>query len=222
MSDINSHTQNEQTKIVLATPEKEKASSFAEVSMGDADKFGVLPDIDNNVPPSDLEQWSLDPSASAQVQEDLATQTRIRELAEKKSRQEIQLRCRALEAKLIAQHAKRKREEPAPAKAASARPNRPNKQTSPAVLMTDLLESQHHAEDELSEREDDAPSSPEEQTAKQPTFYDLNSIVTECAAGRVKPSFQGKVPLTLCVEMCDEEAAQVDNWSREQQKKDFP
>ena len=64
----------------MATPEKQKMREFAEVSVGEADEFGMIPNIDTNVPPSDLEQWSLAPSASAQVQQDLATQTRLRQV----------------------------------------------------------------------------------------------------------------------------------------------
>ena len=72
---------------VMATPEKQTLRDFDELPVGGVDEFGTIPDIDTNVPPSDLDQWSLAPSASAQMQQDLATQMSLRQLAEDKARQ---------------------------------------------------------------------------------------------------------------------------------------
>ena len=149
--------------------------------MGNSDEFDTMPDIDTNVPPSDLEQWSLAPSASAQVREDLVTQTKLRKLAEKKSR-EIKKRCDELEAKLLAAQVARER---SAVRSASRSARAEARGAAPAArpqtagnTMVDLLESQRAYRDELSLSEDDAPSSPEEESAKLPTFEDLNSIAS--------------------------------------------
>ena len=191
--------------------------------MREADEYGVIPNIDTNVPPSDLEQWSLAPSASAQVQQDLVTQTRLRQVAERKAC-EIRIRCKALEAKLIAEQNAGKRKVAAAAASGAARAEQPppNKRRSSAALMTNLMAYQRRAVDHLSDEEDDAPSSPEEQTAKLPTFEDLNSIVTECEMGRVKPSFDGDITFNLCAEMCEEESGQVDAWTSEEKVQRHP
>ena len=184
-----------------------------------------MPDIDTNIPPSDLEQWSLAPSASAQVRKDLVTQTKLRKLAEKKSR-EIKKRCDELEAKLLAAQVARER---SAVRSASRSARAEARGAAPAArpqtagnTMVDLLESQRAYRDELSLSEDDAPSSPEEESAKLPTFEDLNSIVCECAMDRVKPTHKGDITFDLCAELCDEEIEEMDKWGNDQKKRCHP
>ena len=189
--------------------------------MGNSDEFDTMPDINANVPPSDLEQWSLAPSASTQVREDLVTQTKLRQIAEKRSR-EIKKRCDELEAKLLAAQVARERADLRSARAEARQAAPAARPRATANTMVDLLESQRAYRDELSLSDDGAPSSPEEETAKLPTFEDLNSIVCECAMDRVKPSHKVDITFVLCVEMCDEEIEELDKWDNDQKKRCYP
>ena len=124
--------------------------------MGEQDEFGKFPDVDSNVAPSDLQAWSIAPSASAQAKADLETQINLRRLAEQRER-EIQARCNALQAKLDSQTASKKRKADEhdlqnDTEHAAAAVVPPRKKASPGQPLKDTLATQpppltQHSED---------------------------------------------------------------------------
>ena len=188
--------------------------------MGHSDEYGHFPDVDSNVAPSDLKEWSIAPDdAAAQAEADLATQTTLRKIAEQRAA-EIQARCKALQSKLQATIRKKRKAvkagaESTGAAAAHEAPSKKRATPSPQPL-TDIMASQLHASPADDSKSDDEVGSPEESFAKQPTFEQLNSILCEYKAGRVCPTFDGNISLQLCAELCEEEANEIDGWSAEE------
>ena len=191
--------------------------------MGEADEFGHFPDIDSSIPPSDLDQWSLAPTAADQVREDLITQTQLRQIAEKKARQ-IQARCKALEAKLNASQTARKRGPGNTATELAENYEQPRKR-SPANPMIDLISSHDDRRIDQPSSGEDPPSSPEETGSKLPTFEGLNSIVCACGrrdSERIEPTYDGEINFMICTEMCNEEIEELDKWTPEQKAQRRP
>ena len=193
--------------------------------MGSTDEFGHFPDVDSNVAPADLEKYSIAPSASAQVIADITTQTNLRHIAEQRASQ-IQARCNQLQKKLdaAAKNNKRKADQPPDPEETDS----PKKRHSPPKPLLDVLASQRaapHLDDSDSVTSDDVVPSPDDQEqtgAKQPTFEGLNSILCEYKKSKGSddhtfvPSFEGPITFTVCAEMADEEADDINEWSYQQ------
>ena len=202
--------------------------------MGTSDEFGHFPDVDSNIAPSDLEKYSIAPSASEQVIADITTQSNLRRIAEHRASQ-IQARCDELQRKLNAAAAaaaktkKRKSTQP-PAASASARDTavsaNPKKRRSPPKPLIDVLASQRaalHDEESGTDTSDEVVPSPDEQSgSKQPTFEGLNSVLCEYKKskdngdGSFQPTYEGPLTFTVCAEMADDEANDIDEWSYQQ------
>ena len=188
--------------------------------MGDSDEFGLFPDVDSSVAPSDLKAWSIAPDdAAAQAESDLTIQTNLRKIAEQRTR-EISARCKALQKKLDANKKvkKRKAAEHAADAALPEAAHSKKRTTPPAQPLTDLLASQKPSYSSDDSNSDDEVMTPEDSYAKQPTFEQLNSILCEYKSGRLHPSFDGDVSYKVCAEMCEEESEDVDSWTTEQKR----
>ena len=189
--------------------------------MGHEDEFGHFPDVDSNVAPSDLKEWSIAPDdAAAQAEADLATQTNLRKIAEQRAT-EIQARCKALQSKLQAAMRKKRKAKAIAAESSGAAATvpevSPKKRATPSPQpLTDIMASQLPASPPDDSKSDDEVGTPEETYAKQPTFEQLNSILCEYKAGRVCPTFDGNISFQLCAELCEEEADEIDGWSAEE------
>ena len=135
-----------------------------EVQVGAEDEFGLVPDIDSSIPPSDLDAWSLAPSsAAAQSKEDLRTQTKLRKIAEEKA-MKIKARCDELERRLTLQATqKRKAEMQRKSKQRDSKHRDPSwkKPRASPQPMTDLIASQYMSEDSAY-TSDDGVATPEE------------------------------------------------------------
>ena len=197
--------------------------------MGATDEYGTFPDVDSNVAPADLQAWSVAPSASAQVEADLETQTNLRRIAEQRT-VEIQARCDALKKSLEAATTagkKRKASRDRAAGAAASAGNRPKKRASPLAIV-DIMGSQlpdlvnESDSSDLSESSDDEVPEPPESGAKKPTYHQLHSILCEYKEGNVKPTFNGDLSFKLCAELCEQEVANIGTWTSEQRKERRP
>ena len=189
--------------------------------MGKSDEFGLFPDVDSNVAPSDLKAWSIAPSAEEQARVDLETQTNLRKVAEQRAA-EISARCSALQEKLDAEKAKSSRKRKTPDTEATVPVPRTRKKPSPIQPLLDLMASQPPPLTQESDQSDDEVPEPDEAGAKKPTFHQLNSILCEYKDGNISPSFDGEFPYKICAEMCTEEADDILNWSPIQKQQRRP
>ena len=189
-----------------------------------------FPDVDSNIAPSDLEKYSIAPSASAQVIADITTQTNLRRIAEQRAVQ-IQARCDEL-AKKLQQAAKNRKRKPTKTATASGGENgaaavNPQKRPSPPRPLTDVLATQRaamyaHDSNATDVSDDEVPSPDDANAPKQPTFEGLNSVLCEYKKskdnndGSFQPSYEGPLTFTVCAEMADEEAQDIEEWSLQQ------